>query len=60
MRFRNPNWELSPIFEFAFYIWPGDDGVKLPNLCDGFKGEISRQRRNEHLHLQYGKSPPDA
>lgn len=51
MRFRNPNWELSPIFEFAFYIWPGDDGVKLPNLCDGFKGEISRQRRNEHLHL---------
>ena len=57
---RNPNRELSPIFEIVFYIWSSNDGVEPANLRDGFEGEFPCKRGDEHLHFQDSKSPPDA
>ena len=56
---RNPNRELSSIFELAFDVWSSDDSVEPPNLCSRFEDEIPCQHRNEHLHLQESKSPSD-
>ena len=57
---RNPDRELSTVFEPVLDVWSSDDGVEPPNLRDGFKSKIPCQHGDEYLHLQDSKSPPDA